>query len=111
PARQNQPYRILTGHESWQGLKAILYANEEPPKPELRAKLLAFAQSGGLVITGGTWAAKDGAPADAHPRYTIRRVGKGRIATGDLSDPYQAAADAQILLSHRYDLVRFWNGG
>ena len=30
---------------------------------------------------------------------------------GDLSDPYQAAADAQILLSHRHDLVRFWNGG
>ena len=109
-ARQNQPYRILTGNESWQGLKAILYPAAEAPSG-IRGKLLAFAQTGGLVITDGTWAAAEGTPAEPHPRYTIRNVGKGRIASGDLSDPYQAAADAQILLSHRHDLVRFWNGG
>jgi hypothetical protein len=108
-ARQNQPYRILTGQESWKGLKAILWETETPPA-DTRSKLLAFAQAGGLVIASGKWAAER-TPADSHPRYSIRRVGQGRIASGDLSDPYQAAADAQILLSHRHDLVRFWNGG
>jgi hypothetical protein len=107
-ARQNQPYRILTGNENWQGLKAILCPE---PSAEMRGKLLAFAQSGGLVITDGSWAAAEGTAGDARARYKIRSVGKGRIAVGDLSDPYQAAADAQILLSHRHDLVRFWNGG
>jgi hypothetical protein len=110
-ARQNQPYRILIGIESWQGLKAILYANAEPPAGELRNKLIAFVQLGGLLITGGQWSLAEGTPGGSHPRYTIRSVGKGRIAAGDLSDPYQAAADAQILLSHRHDLLRFWNGG
>jgi hypothetical protein len=110
-ARQNQPYRILTGPESWKGLKAILYANAEPPSAATKKVLIEFANSGGLVITGGTWAAAEGTAAGSHQRYSIRGVGKGRIASGDLTDPYQAAADAQILLSHRHDLVRFWNGG
>jgi hypothetical protein len=110
-ARQQQPYRILLGQDSWHGLKAILYADAEAPQPEMRRKLIAFAESGGLLITGGDWAAAAGSPGESHPRYKIRRAGKGRIAVGDLSDPYQAAADAQILLSHRHDLVRFWNGG
>ena len=66
-ARQNQPYRILAGGESWQGLKAILYANVEAPPADMRGKLLAFAQSGGLVITGGAWAA-----AEVRPPTRIR---------------------------------------
>jgi hypothetical protein len=111
-ARQHQPYRILVrvGQASWPvlGLQAIIYADAEVA-PDTRGRLLAFAESGGLVITGGAWT--EGSEAEQHPRYKIRRVGKGRIAAGDLSDPYQVAADAQILLSHRHDLVRFWNGG
>jgi len=110
-ARQNQPYRIVNGNESWEGLKAILYAPSDGPGAEMRRKLLEFAGAGGLVITDGTWAEAEGAAGDPHSRYKIRKVGKGRIAVGDLSDPYQAATDAQILLSHRHDLVRFWNGG
>jgi hypothetical protein len=40
------------------------------------------------------------------------RFGKGRIAMArrQPEDPYEVAQDAQILLSHRYDLVRFFNG-
>ncbi len=28
-----------------------------------------------------------------------------------MSDPYQLANDAGVLVSHRYDLVRLWNAG
>jgi hypothetical protein len=28
-----------------------------------------------------------------------------------MSDPYLVAADTQVLLSHRHDLIRLWNGG
>jgi hypothetical protein len=81
-ARQHQPYRILTRSAPWPaGLKSIIYADAEPPDAATRAKLEAFVKSGGLLITG------------------------------DLSDPYEAARDAQVRLSHRNDLVRFWNGG
>jgi hypothetical protein len=43
----------------------------------------------------------------------VRAVGKGRIALADdiPADPYAWAADAAVLVSHRYDLVRFWNSG
>jgi hypothetical protein len=45
--------------------------------------------------------------------YQVRTVGKGRIALADEipADPYGWAADAAVLVSHRYDLVRFWNSG
>jgi hypothetical protein len=111
-ARLHQPYRILnkTKPVSLAGLKAILYADAEPPAPDLRRKLIDFVQSGGLVIAGGQSGINEGKPApEEHRNYTIRMLGRGRIATGDLADPYEVAADAQILLSHRNDLVRFWN--
>jgi hypothetical protein len=43
----------------------------------------------------------------------VRAIGKGRIALADdiPADPYSWAADAAVLVSHRYDLVRFWNSG
>jgi hypothetical protein len=112
-ARLNQPYRILRKSEpvSLAGLKAVIYPDAEPPAPGLRRQLIEFVQSGGLLIAGDKSGISEGTPAPAdHPRYTVRALGKGRIAIGDLSDPYQAASDAQILLSHRHDLVRFWNG-
>jgi hypothetical protein len=117
-ARLHQPYRILIRSRrpvqrgeapnrdregavvpqlSFTGLKCIIYPDAEPLPPDLRAKLEAFVQSGGLLIT----ALKD---------HQIRES-KGRIAVRDLSDPYEAASSAHVLLSHRHDLVRFWNGG
>jgi hypothetical protein len=113
-ARLHQPYRILAADRPWaaEGLQAIVYADAGPLPPDLRKKLLDFVQSGGLLITGAKSGISEGAPAAApHPRYSFRTLGKGRIALGDLADPYEAAGDSQILLSHRRDVVRFWNGG
>ena len=99
-ARQHQPYRILLKPRPapFDGLKCILYADAEPPDARLRGRLEAFVQTGGLLITG----LKD---------HKIVNQGKGRVVVRDLSDPYEAATGAQVLLSHRHDLVRFWNGG
>jgi len=112
-------YRILvkkgiTG-SSFESLRAVLYADAEPPSPALRKQVLAFVQGGGLLITGPQWGAAEGTPAkgDSHPRYALRDSGKGRIAQAidTPADPYEMAGDAVVLVSHRYDLVRFWNGG
>ena len=112
-ARLNQPYRILRKSKGppLDGLEAIVYADAVAPAAELRRKLVEFVQSGGLLVAGEKAGIGEGKPsAETHRNYTIRALGRGRIAIGDLSDPYQSAADAQILLSHRHDLVRFWNG-
>jgi hypothetical protein len=118
-ARLHQPYRILVREQgsglpaaapsrdrkgavaaehSLAGLKCIIYPDPEPPNAELRANLQSFVQSGGLLISG-------------HANHNVRSPGKGRVVVRDLTDPYEAARDAQVLLSHRHDLVRFWNGG
>ena len=68
-----------------------------------------------MLITGPKWGDVPGTPAKAeeHPRYSWRALGKGRIALAheDPDDPYLWANDSVVLVSHRYDLVRFWNGG
>jgi hypothetical protein len=118
-ARINQQYLVIpkdrAAEASFRGLRAVFYADAEPPAPDLRKRLLAFVEAGGLLITGPRWGAREGAPAkgDEHPRFAVRVLGRGRIAAAkaDLSDPYLAANDAAVLISHRYDLLRFWNAG
>ncbi len=94
------------------GLKALVYADQEPPSKELREKLLAFVQQGGLLVTGLKWRS-EGAPVagDAHRRFELRALGKGRLAVAkeDLADPYLVAQDVHLLLSHSNDLLRFYN--
>ena len=36
---------------------------------------------------------------------------KVAVATPDFEDPYMVASDSVVLISHRYELLRFWNGG
>ena len=118
-ARAGGHYRIVrkdaVGSVPFAGLRALIYADAAPPAPALRKQILAFVEGGGLLIAFPKWGAVAGAPAkgEAHPRYTIRAAGKGKIAqaNADPDDPYIVANDAVLLLSHRYDLVRFWNGG
>ena len=118
-ARANQPYRVIplekASAESLAGLKAVLYVDQKPPTAALRGVLSGFAEQGGLLVAGKGWGAVGGRPerGDDHPRYTVRRVGKGRVAvaTDAEDDPYLVVQDAVVLLSHRHDLVRFWNGG
>jgi hypothetical protein len=99
-------------HES---LRAVIYADAEPPHTVLRKQILAFVNAGGLLIAAPQWGDVPGTPVkpDENPRYSMRTLGRGRIAqaNADPDDPYLWANDSVTLVSHRYDLVRFWNGG
>ena len=118
-ARTNEQYRIIvkTKVSAWSfaGLRAVIYADGNPPAPDLRKQVLAFVEGGGLLIAGPKWGPAPGAPAkySDHPRYSSHTLGKGRvaIATSDMDDPYVVANDSVVLVSHRHDLLRFWNGG
>ena len=118
-ARTDQQYRIVPkdriSESSLKGLRAVLYADAEPPTPDLRKRILAFVQAGGMLITGRQWGELPGtlASGEDHPRYTLRVLGKGRVAVAkaDLDDPYRVANDSVILVSHRHELLRLWNPG
>jgi hypothetical protein len=94
------------------GLKAVLYADERAPEPALRKEILAFVEAGGTLLTTPVWGAIQGS-RDEHPRFIVAKAGKGRIArsVAPPDDPWQFANDSVIVVSHRHDLVRFWNSG
>jgi len=118
-SRANVHYRIILKDQvtgtSFEGLRAVLYSDEEPPAPGLQKQIMSYVQSGGMLITGPKWGQLPGAkPAPMrHPRFSSHLLGKGSVEVSkeDPSDPYLWANDASVLVSHRYDLVRFWNGG
>jgi len=115
-ARTNQQYRILIkGSElDCAGLRALIHVDPDPLPPELRSQMLAFASAGGLLIVGPQWHGSTGALVrEEHPRYDIHVAGKGRIAIARTApdDPYVLANDSVVLVSHRYELLRFWNCG
>ncbi len=114
--RAGQHYRVLRKESAraadWHGLRAVLYADEEAPSAALRREVLSFVEAGGMLITTPVWGEPHSTTAD-HPRFYTWTAGKGRIARGIAKpdDPYQMANDAVVLVSHRHDLVRFWNAG
>jgi hypothetical protein len=118
-ARANQQYRIIlkgkASDDSWKGLRAILYVDADPPAPPLRRQIEAQVQAGKMLIAGPKWGAVSAPLArdQEHSRYEIRQVGKGKIAIAKEapSDPYVLANDSVLLVSHRYELLRFFNGG
>lgn len=116
--RTNQQYAVLVKDKltatSLRGLRAVIYADAKPPSAELRKQILDFVTAGGLLITGPKWGAPPGVPAkDEHLRYAARTLGKGRLAIAkeDPDDPWVLANDSALLISRRYELLRFWNGG
>ena len=116
-ARTNQQLGIVLADKpaSFAGLRAVIYPDVKPPAPELRARIMAFVQSGGTLITGPNWGAPPGTPSTGpdQPGYTWRAAGEGRVAfaQAEFDDPYVVANEATLIVSHRYDSVRFFNAG
>jgi len=88
--------------------------DEAPPGPDLVARLYAFAEAGGVLITPPGWETR-GVPDESvvSPRFRVFRCGRGRLAVAreDLSAPDVLAEDAQLLTSYRRDRVRVFNLG
>lgn len=118
-SRTTEQYRIIPNESfsanSLSGLQAVLCPDSDPPGAGLRKPLLDFVQTGGLLITRSAWDGVPGTPANwDHPRYAGRVFGRGRIAVAksdDAADPYLMANDTVALVSHRFDLLRFWDAG
>lgn len=113
--RRSLAYRILPASAvataSLAGFHALIYVDEGTPAPPLRHRLLAFAEHGGLVMTGAGWN-HEGKPSGMdHPRLDVRRMGKGRLAICKDSspDPFMIARDVHMLLGRTYDVARFFN--
>jgi hypothetical protein len=91
--------------------KAVIYIDSGPPAGEVRAKLLEFAQGGGLLISPRGVVTTE--PAETRLGYQIHKLGKGQIAVPPEPwyDPFLLVREVHLLLSHREDVVRVWNGG
>lgn len=114
-ARAGQHYRILPKQKpcDLSGLRAILYNDAELPAPALRKEMTDFAASGGMLIAGRWPAPATRELASPVSGYSLYAAGKGSVAVSKTppDDPYTFANDSVVLVSHRYDLVRFWNSG
>jgi hypothetical protein len=115
--RIRQPFQVMARSRaagaSFAGLQAIFYVDREPPEPGLRQKLIAFANGGGILFVPSKWPNPEGAPAPAEPYllFSLRALGKGRLAVckDDQPDPYDMVADIQNIMSHRNDVLRLYN--
>lgn len=118
-ARRNLLYRVLDrsipASQKVEGLRAVLYVDNDPPNPQLKERLTAFARAGGLLIVPRALNAQF--PAARPLRcpvagYELGSFGKGTLAAGtaDWDDPFFLAADVHSLVSRRNDPVRLFNG-
>lgn len=117
--RRNLLYRVLDrsgrASPSFDGLRTVLYVDQDPPPAELKSKLTEFIKGGGLVVLPRALASAF--PGD-NPRtgpvagYELHTLGKGSIAvaTRDWGDPYYLAVDVHSLASRREDPVLLFNG-
>jgi len=116
-ARTRQQYQALAcqsiNDASLAGLKGIIYTDAAEPPANVRKLVLDFVNSGGMLITGAAWGSlPKGEAQQSHPRFLVRKSGNGAIAVGaTFSDPYRVPNDAVVLVSHRHDIVRFFNSG
>jgi hypothetical protein len=112
--RRQLAYRAVraadAGKTSFEKQKAIVYIEARPPEGELQKKFLEFAEAGGLVVSPRGILKTD--PDERRLGYQIHRVGKGRVAVplDPWDDPYRLVREVHLLMSHREDVVRLWNG-
>ena len=118
-ARAGQQFRVVLKQKfnpaALAGLKAVIDPDPASPPGSLRRDVLNFVGEGGMLIAGPEWGEIRGSsPSETpHPRFRLATLGKGSVAISraPLGDPYLFASDTGILISHRHDLLRFWNGG
>lgn len=118
-ARTKQQYRAIASARitpaSLEGLKGVIYTDAAEPPANVRKMVLDFVGAGGILITGPAWGSlpKGDQQERSHPRFSMRTVGSGSIAlaTTSFAEPYLAANDSVMLVSHRQDVVRFFNSG
>lgn len=118
-SRDTQQFQILVKSRfkpaELAGVKALIYADVQPPAPELKKEVTDFVVAGGMLITGEQWGETPGAIPSAimHSRFAFSELGKGKIALAktNIEDPWLLGLDVQNILSHRHELLRFWNGG
>jgi hypothetical protein len=89
----------------------VIYIDKGPAEGELLQKLLAFVSKGGLLIAPAGYPKE--AAAEERYGYRIHSHGAGRIATPkeEWADPFLLAGEVHLLMSHREDVLRVWNGG
>jgi hypothetical protein len=91
---------------------AVLWIDRKPvPEP-----VVDLVKSGALlVMSGGAPPVSGLGPVadDSHPRFQIRSLGKGRVAVSrkPWTDPFLIAADTQVLVSKRNEILKLWNNG
>lgn len=117
-ARQSSLYEVVEKRRALEArlgeLDAVLYADADRPGADLVARLYAFAEAGGTLITQPGWEPRGVAIEDDWtPRFRVSRYGQGRVAVArePLENPQELAEDAQLLMSHRRDRVRVFNQG
>jgi hypothetical protein len=118
-ARTKQQYRALAVNRfnaaSLAGLKGVIYTDSAEVPSNISRPVMDFVNAGGILITSPAWGSlPNGAALPAtHPRFAVRTLGKGAIAVANapFSDPYRVPNDAVVLVSHRNDIVRFFNSG
>lgn len=118
--RRQLPYRVVDKKKftaaALQGLKAVVYPDDDMPQPALRQALTAFARGGGLLVClKGCAALATGATAtnDDNAVFKLYELGTGRIAVSldEAPDPYTLANEMHMILSRRNDLYRLYNAG
>jgi len=118
-SRRHLPFHVLIRSRataaSFEGLKTILYADQDALTTGTRRDLLAFVKEGGLLIVPSNWKITEGVLLRESPQdsYQMHRLGRGRIAVAkqEWLDPYEVATEAHLMLSHSNDLMRLWNAG
>lgn len=97
------------------GLRAIVYPDQSAPLPAVRRKISDYLTQGGMIVASRAWSpAPEPMAGDETPAgYGVTNSGKGRIVVSrkPIEDPYLFAKDIVVLVSHRFDVVRIWNGG
>ena len=81
-------------------------------RPPLRKQILEFVEAGGMLVTHQWPAPSQGALPAPVDSFSVYAVGKGKSPSLKIRRAdYVWANDSVVLVSHRYDLVRLWNGG